>query len=243
MTIVHKGGNIHKNADGLSIWALTNTTDNPAYFPKNSEPQISIEGNNITDVGTKFFEGVRESHKEDNNNDILNYLLDKDCKDKDLADSLDDIWKISHDNGRFHLFDAILYHGSKHTCGIVLCSRLLINTILLEFHEKIYSHNFSEDRKMKGIKIRSWWPSWRKYVIEYCNSCDRCQKANKATGELFGLIIHIQEPYTPSEVVCMDLVTTLLPGGNKDYNACIVTVDRYRKTPIFLPCHKDDTSI
>ncbi|MBW0532587.1 hypothetical protein O181_072302 [Austropuccinia psidii MF-1] len=28
MTIVHKAGNIHKNADGLSRWALPNTPDN-----------------------------------------------------------------------------------------------------------------------------------------------------------------------------------------------------------------------
>ncbi|MBW0538382.1 hypothetical protein O181_078097 [Austropuccinia psidii MF-1] len=30
MTIVNKAGNIHKNSDGLSRWALPNTPDNPA---------------------------------------------------------------------------------------------------------------------------------------------------------------------------------------------------------------------
>ncbi|MBW0562751.1 hypothetical protein O181_102466 [Austropuccinia psidii MF-1] len=34
MTIVHKSGNIHKNADGLSRWALENTPDNPAWVPQ-----------------------------------------------------------------------------------------------------------------------------------------------------------------------------------------------------------------
>ncbi|MBW0568496.1 hypothetical protein O181_108211, partial [Austropuccinia psidii MF-1] len=48
MTIVHKSGNIHKNADGLSRWALANTPDNPAYVPLEAEPQIPIEGINIT---------------------------------------------------------------------------------------------------------------------------------------------------------------------------------------------------
>ncbi|MBW0533656.1 hypothetical protein O181_073371 [Austropuccinia psidii MF-1] len=33
MTIAHKAGNIHKNADGLSSWALANAPDNPAYVP------------------------------------------------------------------------------------------------------------------------------------------------------------------------------------------------------------------
>ncbi|MBW0509530.1 hypothetical protein O181_049245 [Austropuccinia psidii MF-1] len=126
---------------------------------------------------------------------------------------------------------------------MVLCSRMLINTILLEFHDKIYSGLLSEDRTMERIKTSAWWPSWRKYVIEYCHICDRFQKANKATCKRFGFIIHIQEPSTPWEVVHMDCVTALPPEGYKRYNACLVIVDRYLKTPIFLPCHKNDTSM
>ncbi|MBW0514076.1 hypothetical protein O181_053791 [Austropuccinia psidii MF-1] len=45
------------------------------------------------------------------------------------------------------------------------------------------------------------------------------------------------------EVVHMDWVTALPLGGDESYNACLVIVDRYRKTPIFLPCHKDETGM
>ncbi|MBW0556446.1 hypothetical protein O181_096161 [Austropuccinia psidii MF-1] len=45
MTIVHKAGNIHKNADGLSRWALANTPDNPAYVPFGSRTTNSNLGN------------------------------------------------------------------------------------------------------------------------------------------------------------------------------------------------------
>ncbi|MBW0536147.1 hypothetical protein O181_075862 [Austropuccinia psidii MF-1] len=41
----------------------------------------------------------------------------------------------------------------------------------------------------------------------------------------------------------MDWVTALPPGGDRSYNACLVLVDRYRKTPMFLPCHKDETAM
>ncbi|MBW0528615.1 hypothetical protein O181_068330 [Austropuccinia psidii MF-1] len=243
MTIVHKAGNIHQNSDVLSRWALPNTPDNPAYFPTGAEPQIPIEGINITDFGTEFFEEVRDSYKLDTNCHILTSLLDKGCKDAALADFLDDIWKKSYDNGIFYLFDGILYHRSKHTHVMVLCSRMLINTILLECHDNIYYGHLSEYQTMERIKTCSWWPPWRKDVIEYCHNCDRCQKANKATGKEFGLMIHIQEPSTPWEVVHMDWVTALPPGGDKSYNACLVIVYRYSKTPIFLPCHKDDTAM
>ncbi|MBW0590371.1 hypothetical protein O181_130086 [Austropuccinia psidii MF-1] len=81
MTIVHKSGNIHKNADGLSRWALAKPPDHPAYVPLEAEPQIPIEGINITDIGTEFFEEVRGSYKQDKNCHILASLLDEYCKD------------------------------------------------------------------------------------------------------------------------------------------------------------------
>ncbi|MBW0537175.1 hypothetical protein O181_076890 [Austropuccinia psidii MF-1] len=40
----------------------------------------------------------------------------------------------------------------------------------------------------------------------------------------------------------MAWVTALPLGGDRSYNACLGLVDRYRKTPMFLPCHKDDKS-
>ncbi|MBW0556286.1 hypothetical protein O181_096001 [Austropuccinia psidii MF-1] len=89
ITIVHKAGNIQKNADGLSGWELANTPDNPAYVPLKAEPQIPIEGINITDIGTEFFEEVRKYYKQDKNFHIFTSLLDKDYKDQSLVNALD----------------------------------------------------------------------------------------------------------------------------------------------------------
>ncbi|MBW0586106.1 hypothetical protein O181_125821 [Austropuccinia psidii MF-1] len=61
MTIVHKHGNIHKNADGLSRWLLPNNIDNPAYVPEEASTQIPIEGISVTDLNTTFFEELRRS--------------------------------------------------------------------------------------------------------------------------------------------------------------------------------------
>ncbi|MBW0550766.1 hypothetical protein O181_090481 [Austropuccinia psidii MF-1] len=126
---------------------------------------------------------------------------------------------------------------------MTLCSRLLINTILHECHDSIYYGNLSEERTLEKVKNCAWWPSWRKETIEYCHTCDRCQKANRSTRNKFGLMIHIQEPKSPWEVVHMDWVTALPPSGYRSYDTCLVIVDRYSKTPIFLPCHKDDTAM
>ncbi|MBW0590891.1 hypothetical protein O181_130606 [Austropuccinia psidii MF-1] len=127
ITIVHKSGNIHINADVVSRWALANTLKNPSWVPKEEH---HIEGICVTDIRTEFFNQVKESKKMDKNCHILCQLLMKDFQDPSLLSKLDEIWKKAYDEGRFHLLDGILYHGTKHTCVMALTDRSLINTIL-----------------------------------------------------------------------------------------------------------------
>ncbi|MBW0473438.1 hypothetical protein O181_013153 [Austropuccinia psidii MF-1] len=84
---------------------------------------------------------------------------------------------------------------------------------------------------------------WQKDVAEYCKTCDRWQKANKSTSKRLGNMIKIQEPSRPWEISHMDWVTGLPLGDDKGYNASLVIFESIRKTPIFLPCHKDDTAM
>ncbi|MBW0573761.1 hypothetical protein O181_113476 [Austropuccinia psidii MF-1] len=243
MTIVHKDGNIHRNADGLSRWPLPNNIDNPAYVPGEASPQIPIEGISVTDLKTTFFEEVRNSYTQDTNCSILCQLLKRDCKDNSLIHALDEVWKKSYDGGRFHLLDGIIYHSTKHTCVMTVVDRSLINLVLKEYHDSPFSGHLSEDRTREKVKTCIWWPMWQKDVAEYCKTCDRCQKAKKFTGKRLENLIKIQEPLRPWEIVKIHWVTGLPPGGDRIYNACLVIVDRFSKTPIFLPCHKDDTAI
>ncbi|MBW0589359.1 hypothetical protein O181_129074 [Austropuccinia psidii MF-1] len=243
MTIVHKDGNIHKNADGLSRWPLPNNIDNPAYVPEEDSPQIPIEGINVTDLNTTFFEEVRHSYTQDKNCSILCQLLNKDCKENSLIHALDEVWKKSYDEGRFHLLDGIIYDRTKHTCVMTVVDRSLINIVLKKCHDRPFSPHLSEDRTREKVKTCIWWPMWQEDVVEYFKTCDRCQKANKSTCKTLGNMIKIQEPSRPWEIVHMDWVTGLPPGGDRSYNACLVTVDRFSKTPIFLPSHKDDTAM
>ncbi|MBW0567143.1 hypothetical protein O181_106858 [Austropuccinia psidii MF-1] len=149
----------------------------------------------------------------------------------------------AYDEGRFHLLDGILYHRTKPTCVMALTYRTLINTILHKFHDTFAAGNLSEDRTLERAKACSWWPNWKKGVSEYCKTCDRCQNSNRARRKKFGMMIQIQEPKSLWEIFNMDWVTVLPPGGNRSYNSWLVLVDRYRKIPIFLPCHKDDTAM
>ncbi|MBW0547795.1 hypothetical protein O181_087510 [Austropuccinia psidii MF-1] len=112
MTRAHKSGSIHKNADGLSRWALANTPENPEWIP---QEEHHIEGICVTDKGTEFFDQVKESYKMDKKCHILRQLTMKDCKDLSLSSKLDEIWKNAYEEGRFHLLDGILYHRTINT--------------------------------------------------------------------------------------------------------------------------------
>ncbi|MBW0564076.1 hypothetical protein O181_103791 [Austropuccinia psidii MF-1] len=161
MTIFHKDGNIHRNADGLSRWPLPNNIDNPAYVPEEASPQIHIEGISVTDLNTTFFEELRNSYNQDKNCSILCQLLTKDCKDNSLIHALDEIWEKSYDEGRFRSLDDIIYHRAKHTCVMTVLDRSLINLLLKEFHENPFSGHLSEERTREKVQTFIWWPMWQ----------------------------------------------------------------------------------
>ncbi|MBW0485769.1 hypothetical protein O181_025484 [Austropuccinia psidii MF-1] len=126
---------------------------------------------------------------------------------------------------------------------MALADRNLINTIINECHDNVTAGHPSEERTLERVKTCSWWPNWKKDVAEYCQTCERFQKENRAIRKKFGMIIQIQELKSPWEIAHMDWVKALPLGGDRSYNACLVLVERYRKTPMFLPFHKDDTAM
>ncbi|MBW0523299.1 hypothetical protein O181_063014 [Austropuccinia psidii MF-1] len=56
-------------------------------------------------------------------------------------------------------------------------------------------------------------------------------------------MIKIQKPRRLCESDHIDWVTGVPSGADRSYNYCLVISDRFSKTPIFIPCHKDDTGM
>ncbi|MBW0519932.1 hypothetical protein O181_059647 [Austropuccinia psidii MF-1] len=90
---------------------------------------------------------------------------------------------------------------------MTLADRNLIEAILHECHDSVASGHLSEDRTLERVKTCAWGPNWRKDVAEYYQTCGRCQKENRATGKKFGMMIQLQEPKSPWEIVHMNCVT------------------------------------
>ncbi|MBW0543569.1 hypothetical protein O181_083284 [Austropuccinia psidii MF-1] len=107
---------------------------------------------------------------------------------------------------------------------MTLTDRTLINNMLHEFHDSVASGNLSDDRKLERVKTCSWWPNWRKETV--------VKKKTEPQEK------NLESPW---QIVHLDWVTALPPGGDKSYHACLVLVDRYSTTPMLLPFHKYDT--
>ncbi|MBW0579858.1 hypothetical protein O181_119573 [Austropuccinia psidii MF-1] len=101
----------------------------------------------------------------------------------------------------------------------------------------------SEDRTKERVASTAWWPKWEQELSEYINTCERCQKGNRKQGKKYVLLQHIEEPKHPWETINMDWVTGLVPGGKENYNACLIIVDRFRKSMRCLPCHKENMAM
>ncbi|MBW0544238.1 hypothetical protein O181_083953 [Austropuccinia psidii MF-1] len=56
-------------------------------------------------------------------------------------------------------------------------------------------------------------------------------------------MIQIKEIRSPWKIAYMDWIIALPQEGERSFNACLVLVDRYRETPMFLPFHKGDTAM
>ncbi|MBW0521211.1 hypothetical protein O181_060926 [Austropuccinia psidii MF-1] len=109
---------------------------------------------------------------------------------------------------------------------MTVVDRSLIDLVLKECHDIPFSGHLSEDRTREKVKNCIWWPMWQKDLAEYFKTCYRCQKENQSPGKRLGNMIKIKEPRRPWEIVHMDWVTGLPPGGYQSYNECLVIVDR-----------------
>lgn len=80
-----------------------------------------------------------------------------------------------------------------------------------------------------------------KDVKSYIDSCQACLASKRSTGPVQGLLMKIDTPKRPWEVIHMDFVTALPKAGPDSNNAVLVVVDRFTKKAKFLPTHDTAT--
>lgn len=116
-----------------------------------------------------------------------------------------------------------------------LCIPLAMrNNIIKELHESPWeSSHASPERMWKKLSSKFYWKRMRTDILNFCRSCDICQKAKPSNFSRFGYLIPHTIPTRPYESVSMDFIVNL--PMSLDYNAVLVVVDRLTKHATFIP--------
>jgi hypothetical protein len=226
----------------MGPWALPDIPDNPAWDPEEFS-DFPILGIHACDLDEAFYSDVRDRYtSKPNFLKLVEILSNKNAPHELIA--ILPLWlsKPYHE-GKFTLLDGLLYYRHAHSSVLVLCDEAQISSILQECHDSVSAGHFSEGRTIERISQTTWWKYYKDQVHEYVSSCKPCQAGNKQTGKRFGLLQRIAEPKSRWEVINMDFVTGLPPGGAYSYNSVLVVVDRFSKRARFIPNHKDDTAM
>ncbi|KAG0139774.1 hypothetical protein CROQUDRAFT_54248 [Cronartium quercuum f. sp. fusiforme G11] len=115
MTIMHRSGKLHNNADALSRMALPNDPSNPAWEEEDEERDMPVMGISSCDLSDEFFGGIEASYEANLNTVKLQKNLLSDKRDMSLETTLDPDWKEPFEAGKFSTISGILYHREKHT--------------------------------------------------------------------------------------------------------------------------------
>ncbi|MBW0469243.1 hypothetical protein O181_008958 [Austropuccinia psidii MF-1] len=226
----------------FSEWAPESGT--PDSEDTDSEgKETTILGICSSQMHNEFFKAVIKTYSKHKQCGILLQLLQQKYRSPELESQLQEPWSRDYKENRFFLIHGLLYHREKHTSALKVVGRDHISLILQECHDFPYMGHMSEYRTKERVASTAWWPKWEQDLSEYINTCERSKKGNIKHGKKYELFKHIEEPKHPWETINMDWAKGLVPGGKENFNACLIIVDRFRKSVRCLPCHKEDTEM
>lgn len=239
MTIRHRAGKSNGAADGLSRCPLPNDESNPAS-DLSTEPELRVQALSFAMLDDSFFDAIRDSYSLDKDFSKIHRALREYEKDHSapLA-SLPLKLKTDFEAGRFLLLDELIYRRKGSRTSLVLLDKDVRTSALSACHDEVTSGHFSLEKTYARLQPLVWWPGMYDDTLEYCKSCDSCQRANHATGKPYGLAQTIQEPTKPWDIINMDFVGPFSKGGLAQYDAVLVVTDRYSRRCRLIPTFMD----
>ena len=109
------------------------------------------------------------------------------------------------------------------------------NLILREVHESpLESAHVSAECLWQTLSLRFYWKRMKTDIIEYCRTCDVCQKVKVPNFAKFSFLIPNPIPSRPYQSISMDFIVNL-PWSN-GFNTIFVIVNCLSKQGSFIPC-------
>jgi hypothetical protein len=105
--------------------------------------------------------------------------------------------------------------------------------ILEECHDSPMAGHFGIAKTLDLVSRTFYWPSMRKYIMDYVGGCDICQRSKSSNHKPYGLLQPLPIPERPWSSISVDFITQL-PESN-GYTTICVFVDRFTKMAHFAP--------
>ena len=117
--------------------------------------------------------------------------------------------------------------------------------ILEKNHDSLYAGHFAIERTYDLLCRKFYWPTMKKDVREYCDSCAVCQGSRVYRGKQAGLLQPLPAAKRLNERIAVDFITGLPDSKGYDgvaYNAIAQVNDAFSKRIICWPTWKDLTA-
>src|ERR1700742_267889 len=129
----------------------------------------------------------------------------------------------------------LLYEGRVY----VPDSNELRLRILCDKHDHPTAGHQGSRKTFELVRREYHWPHMRKFVSEYCHTCDACPRAKPSRHKPYGLLKQLPIPERPWESISLDFIVELPSSkselDSRTYDAILVIVDRLTKMSLFIP--------
>jgi RNase H-like domain found in reverse transcriptase/Reverse transcriptase (RNA-dependent DNA polymerase)/Integrase zinc binding domain/Chromo (CHRromatin Organisation MOdifier) domain len=112
--------------------------------------------------------------------------------------------------------------------------------ILKAHHDSRLAGHLGQDKTYELISRNYTWPTLRKYINNYINTCDTCARNKVSRQSPHGKLHPLPIPPAPWKSVSMDYIVEL--PLSKGFNAIYVCVDRLTKMSHFIPTNSTVTA-
>jgi hypothetical protein len=186
LTIVHRAGRKHLNADSLSRW-----------------PRVSTESATVLNVRNDLKERL-----------LLELLKDSFALDVfekiDIGNKSPKILRFEKIGELLYFKDPV---DKRYRLYIPAAMKA---DILYEFHDTPMAGHCGGARMYARIAAQFYWPRMQRDIKKYAASCISCQKNKPRNRMKFGLLDPLDIPEGPFDTVSMDFITKLpiSPYGN-----------------------------
>ena len=113
--------------------------------------------------------------------------------------------------------------------------------VITAHHDALQAGHFGVRRTTDLVQRRFWWPSLRRHIRQYVESCTYCQANKSVTQKPHGLLQPLAIPDTRFTVWSLDFIVSL-PRTVRGNDSILVFADKLTKLVICCPCAKTITA-